>query len=72
VIATRVGGLPAAVQDGVDGILCEPDAASVAAAIERMAVDHTQLAAGVRAGALDHSFDRYCALVDDAVASRRG
>ena len=71
VIATRVGGLPAAVQDGVDGILCEPEPASVAAAIERMAIEHTQLAAGVRAGALDHSFDRYCALVDEVVASRR-
>ena len=40
VIATRVGGLPAAVGDGVDGILCEPSAADVAAAIERMAREH--------------------------------
>ncbi len=71
VIATRVGGLPAAINDGVDGILCEPDAAALAAAIERMARDHTQLSAGVRVRTHAHSFHRYCELLDDAVAELR-
>jgi len=71
VIATRVGGLPAAVDDGVDGILCEPEAAALAGAIERMARDHTQLAAGVRVRTHAHSFHRYCKLLDDAVTELR-
>ena len=71
VIATRVGGLPAAVLDGVDGILCEPDSTALATAIERMAHEHRELAAGVRVSSFEHSFDRYCALVDEAVAGCR-
>ena len=71
VIATRVGGIPAAVRDGVDGILCEPDPAALAAAIERMAREHAGLAAGVRADAGDHSFRRYCSLLDEAIAELR-
>ena len=39
-------GLPAAVTDGVDGLLCEPDAADVAAAIERMAREHASTRRG--------------------------
>lgn len=69
VIATRVGGLPAAVTDGVDGLLCEPNAADVAAAIERMAREHASLAAGVRAGSEAVSFRRYGELLDDAVGA---
>lgn len=34
-IATRVGGLPEAVPEGNTGLLCEPEPASIAAAIER-------------------------------------
>lgn len=68
VIATRVGGLPAAVADGVDGILCEPRAADVAAAIERMARERAALAAGARAGSDTVSFRRYGELLDEAVA----
>jgi glycosyltransferase involved in cell wall biosynthesis len=71
VIATRVGGIPAAVRDGVDGILCEPDAGSLAVAIERMAREHAGLAAGVRADEDDYSFRRYCALLDEAIAGHR-
>lgn len=67
VIATRVGGLPTAVNDGVDGLLCEPDPPDVAAAIERMAREHETLAAGVRAGSDSVSFRRYGELVDEAV-----
>jgi glycosyltransferase involved in cell wall biosynthesis len=68
VIATRVGGLPAAVDDGVDGLLCTPSAEGVAEAIERMAREHHQLAAGVRTGGSLRSFDRYCELLDTALA----
>jgi glycosyltransferase involved in cell wall biosynthesis len=71
VIATRVGGLPAAVEDGVDGILCEPDAAALAAAIERMARDHDELASGVRVRAWAHSFDRYSQLLEETVRELR-
>ena len=69
VIATRVGGLPAAVNDGVDGLLCEPDAADVAAAIERMAHERASLAAGARAGSDTVSFRRYGELLDEAVVA---
>lgn len=40
VIATRVGGIPSSVEDGVDGLLVPPkDPAALAAAIERVVVD---------------------------------
>ncbi len=68
VIATWVGGLPAAVEDGVDGILCEPDAAALAVAIERMARDHADLAEGVRVHESARSFRRYGELLDEAVS----
>jgi glycosyltransferase involved in cell wall biosynthesis len=67
VIATRVGGLPTAVDDGADGILCETTADAVAEAIERMAREHQTLAAGVRAGGSLRSFARYCELLDAAL-----
>ena len=67
VVATRVGGLPAAVRDGVDGLLCETNAADVARAIERMANEHAALGDRTRADADAHSFPRYCRLLDDAV-----
>ncbi len=68
VIATSVGGLPAAVRDGEDGILCEPDdPAAFARAIETMARDHTRLAAGVRARADESSFRRYSDMLDAAL-----
>lgn len=68
VIATSVGGLPAAVRHGQDGLLCEPDdPAALAQAIETMARDHTLLAAGVRARADESSFQRYSDLLDAAL-----
>lgn len=55
VVATRHGGIPEAVEDGVDGLLCEErDAAGVAAAIERLVTDkglHATLAANGAASA---------------------
>jgi glycosyltransferase involved in cell wall biosynthesis len=71
VIATRVGGLPAAVQDGVDGILCEPHAQALADAIEEMARRHSELRAGVHSTAGATSFSRYCTLLDDAILQLR-
>jgi glycosyltransferase involved in cell wall biosynthesis len=68
VIATRVGGLPEAVSDGVDGILCQPgDAVALSGAITRMAREHRALAAGVRAQDARHSFRRYGELLHDAL-----
>jgi glycosyltransferase involved in cell wall biosynthesis len=71
VIATRVGGLPAAIDDGTDGILCDPEADGVARAIEKMADQHQTLRTGVRARRNVTSFDRYSVLVDDAVRQLR-
>jgi glycosyltransferase involved in cell wall biosynthesis len=71
VIATRVGGLPSAVVDGRDGILCEPDDPSaLAQAIERMGRERERLTAGVRADASDRSFARYAQLLDAAIERR--
>jgi glycosyltransferase involved in cell wall biosynthesis len=68
VIATRVGGLPAAVRHGEDGLLCEPeDPTALARAIEVMASEHARLAAGVRARAEERSFERYSDLLDAAL-----
>lgn len=72
VIATRVGGLPAAVRDGRDGILCDAgDAEALAHAIERMARDRSVLTAGVSADTAEHSFARYAELLDGALAELR-
>lgn len=72
VIATSVGGLPAAVAHGEDGLLCEPgDPAALARAIETMSRDHARLAAGVRARAGERSFQRYSDLIDAALVGGR-
>jgi glycosyltransferase involved in cell wall biosynthesis len=68
VIATSVGGLPEAIEDGVDGILCPPgDAAALADAILRLPATRGTLAAGVRRGAQRHSFGRYAELLNAAL-----
>lgn len=71
VIATRVGGLPAAIDDGVTGILCEPEPESVARAIEGMADAHTELGKGVLESTHTTSFHRYSALLNDALVGLR-
>ena len=72
VIATRVGGLPASVEDGRDGLLCEPDdPVALARAIERMACEQAILAAGVRAREEESSFRRYSELLDAALVGVR-
>jgi glycosyltransferase involved in cell wall biosynthesis len=40
VIATNVGGLPDLVHDGMNGLLVDPDAHSIAQAINRLIIDH--------------------------------
>lgn len=71
VLASRVGGLPAAVEHGVDGLVCEPSVDALVEAIEEMARRHEELGAGVRASAGRTSFGRYCELLDDAVTRMR-
>ena len=69
VIATAVGGLPEAVADGVDGLLCPPDdPRALAAAISRLPQLRTTLAAGVQASSYEHSFQRYSELLEEALA----
>lgn len=70
VVATAVGGLPAAVRDGVDGLLCAPgDPEALADAIAELADRRTELTAGVRVGAREQSFGRYAEDLHDAVAA---
>ncbi len=72
VIATRVGGLPASIEDGRDGLLCEPgNPVALARAIERMAREHETLAAGVRSQHEASSFDRYTEILDGALVGVR-
>ncbi|HZR92508.1 MAG TPA: glycosyltransferase [Gaiellaceae bacterium] len=67
VVATRVGGLPAAVAHGRTGLLCPAgNAFALARALERLAAERDRLAAGVRAEADAWSFRRYAELLLDA------
>jgi len=69
VIATAVGGLPAAIRDGVDGLLTPPgDADALARAIERVAHERERLWAGARRTRELRSFDRYAELLEGAIA----
>jgi glycosyltransferase involved in cell wall biosynthesis len=53
VIASRIGGIPEMLQDGTNGLLVEPgDASGIAAAIERLR-QSPELAAKLRASALE-------------------
>ncbi len=68
VIATAVGGLPAAVDHGVDGLLAPPgNTEALARAIERMTTERERLTAGARRTRDRHSFDHYAALLESAV-----
>jgi glycosyltransferase involved in cell wall biosynthesis len=72
VVATRVGGLPAAVTNGVDGLLCAPhDPEALAGAIRRAADGRERLAQGVAARTEETSFDRYAGLLRAAAEERR-
>ena len=68
VIATAVGGLPAAIDHGTDGLLCPPDdPVALARAIERMALEQAGFADAIRQQSSSHSFDRYAELVADTL-----
>jgi glycosyltransferase involved in cell wall biosynthesis len=72
VIATAVGGLPDAVRDGEDAILCgRDDSDAIARGIERMAQDKDQFAAAVERRKGSHSFEHYADLLTEAVGIRR-
>ncbi len=59
VLATRAGGLPETVEDGVTGLLVEPDdAAALAAGIERL-LGAPDLAAGFGAAGRERAVGRY-------------
>jgi glycosyltransferase involved in cell wall biosynthesis len=64
VIATRVGGIPDLVQDGVNGILVPPaDAEALCRAVASLASSaqmRTQLGVSARASAEQHSWARIC------------
>ncbi len=67
VVASRVGGVPDVVRDGVDGFLVEPgDVEALAAALARLAGD-PELRAKMGAGARERVLARYAVarLVDD-------
>ena len=72
VIATRVGGLPAAIDDGVTGILCEPGCRTRSHARSSEWPTRTRTS-GTACGRPAHttSFHRYSALLDDALAGLR-
>jgi glycosyltransferase involved in cell wall biosynthesis len=68
VIATKVGGLPEAVRDGEDGILCASgDPHALARAIERMAREIGRFADAVERRKEAHSFERYAELLTGAI-----
>jgi glycosyltransferase involved in cell wall biosynthesis len=72
VLVTDVGGLRAAVRDDRDGLVVSSlDPVAIAGAIERLARDHLTLREGVREGQERYSFDRYAALIGDAVQELR-
>jgi glycosyltransferase involved in cell wall biosynthesis len=69
VVATRVGGVPTSVDDGIDGLLVPPqDAAALAAALQRVHDDGDLRAALVAAGrerARRHTVEAFTAVLAD-------
>lgn len=62
VVATRVGGLPELVRDGVDGLLCDPTPESIAEALRPLLRDpglRRRLGKEARRTALHHSRERW-------------
>ncbi len=64
VVATAVGGLPAAIEHGVDGLLTpRDDPVALAGALERLAGDRARLTQGVERTRSRRSFDHYAELL---------
>lgn len=79
VVATRAGGVPEFVHDGVDGLLVAPgDAGELASVLRRLLGDsdlRSRLADGARAGVRNFSLDHHVAEMTklyDRIASKRG
>jgi glycosyltransferase involved in cell wall biosynthesis len=71
VIATAVGGLPEAVTDGEDGLLCaKDDPQAMARAIERMAREKARFAGAVERRRESHSFERYAELLTGVIGKQ--
>jgi glycosyltransferase involved in cell wall biosynthesis len=71
VIATAVGGLPEAVTDGEDGLLCaKDDPQAIARAIERMAREKARFAGAVERRRESHSFERYAELLTGVIGKQ--
>ncbi len=69
VVASSVGGLPEAISDGVDGLLCPPeDPSTLAKIISRLPQACPALADGVACSSRAHSFGRYVELLEGAIA----
>lgn len=69
VVATRVGGLPEVVDDGVTGVLVEPgEPAVLAEAVVRVLQDHDAMADAAREAAKRFGADRYAARVAELIA----
>jgi glycosyltransferase involved in cell wall biosynthesis len=69
VVATRVGGLPEVVEDGVSGRLVEPgDSPALAAAVLDVLARREQMGAAARAGAQRFDADRYARRVAELIA----
>jgi len=72
IVATRVGGVPTAVKDGVDGLLVEPkDPVAIARAIDRIVTDGALRARLIEAGvqaARKQTVERFVDQVMDAMA----
>lgn len=69
VIASSVGGLPEAIADGVDGLLCPPeDPQTLATVISRLPRACQWLADGVRRTSAEHSFARYAEILEAGIA----
>jgi glycosyltransferase involved in cell wall biosynthesis len=68
VVATRVGGLPAAIEHGRTGLLCPPDSPfALARAIERLAADPDRFRTGIASERGATSFERYAELLLEAL-----
>ena len=72
VIATAVGGLPAAVRDGLDGILCPPTIPATSPGRSSAWLDKTQFRASLELSSSRGSFARYAQLIDAGLSALDG
>ncbi len=72
VVATRVGGMSDVVVDGVTGLLCEPEAGGIAAAMTRVLDAATADRMGAAAAAHSEAAASWSTVADKAVAAYRG